>query len=133
MTVERYLESQLQKFSILDLTLVEAVYFVVGLLVASLYTDLLTLNWLFYLMMFLLCALPLWIHLFAQKGNLRQQISAYIRTNNPANQVLLFLASFFFALMIASIWPVMASMAWWAYVFIIICIAIKPLHTTWFW
>jgi hypothetical protein len=83
--------------------------------------------------MFILCAIPLEIHLFSQKGNLFEKMHAYLKTNNPSNQVLMFLTMFFFALMLATLMPVLASAQWWVYVIIIVLLAIKPLTKSWFW
>ena len=133
MTVESFLEEKLQKFSIVDLAFVKSVYFVVGLLVCSLYPKLAMISWLFYFLLCLICAVPLWIHLFAQSGNLLEQMQTYIKTNNPSNQVLLFLSMFFLGLMVASLLPFLASVYWWIYVIILVGLAIKPLQTSWFW
>ncbi|BCA96069.1 hypothetical protein TUM19329_24300 [Legionella antarctica] len=51
MTAESYLESKLQKFSILDIALIKSVYFVSGLLICLLYPKLLSLGWWFYLIL----------------------------------------------------------------------------------
>jgi hypothetical protein len=133
MSVESYLEAKLQRFSILDLSLVKSVYFVFGLLLCSLYPKLLMLNWWFYLILVVLCALPLEVHLFSQKGNLIEKMTAYLKTNNPSNQVLLFLSVFFFSAMIAVLLPFLTYAYWWVYVILMVCLAIKPLQTSWFW
>ncbi len=133
MTTERYLSKQLQKFSILDLTLVKLVYLVFGILIFSLYSELTLLSWWFYFALALLCNCPLLIHLFSQKGPLVEKIQKYIKTNNPSNQVLLFLNVFFLALMLCTLIPVLASASWWVYVILMIITGIKPLTTTWVW
>lgn len=133
MTMESYLSNKLQQFSILDLGLVKCVYLVTGLLIFSLYPKLSALNWWFYLALTILCSMPLWIHLFSQKGSVLKQIHIYIKTNNPSNQVLLALAVFFFALMLGTLLPILVSAHWWVYLVVITILAIKPLTVTWFW
>ena len=133
MTMDSFLSKKLQQFSILDLGLVKCVYLVVGLLIYSLYPKLSALNWWFYLVLTLLCSMPLWIHLFSQKGNLLEKAHNYLKTNNPSNQVLLALAMFFLALMLGTLLPFLISAHWWIYVVVIAILAIKPLTVTWFW
>lgn len=133
MSLESYLSGQLRKFSFVDFGFVKSVYFVVGLFVYSLYSALSSLSWIFYLVMGILCALPLYIHMFSQKGNLWEKSQMYLQTNTPSNQVLLFLSLFFFALMVGTLVPVMVTGAWWLYILIIVVLAIKPLTKTWFW
>lgn len=133
MTAESFLKKRLQKFSILDLALIKLVYFVIGLLVASLYPQLIGNDWLFYLIISLFCATPLLIHLFAQKGNYSEKLRLYLKTNNPSNQMLLFLSTFFFALMVACLAPILTEFSWWIYLAIIVACAIKPLQTSWVW
>ena len=61
MTMDSFLSKKLQQFSILDLGLVKLVYFVFGLLIFSLYPKLSTISWLFYLILTVICIMPLWI------------------------------------------------------------------------
>lgn len=133
MTAESYLSKKLQKFSILDLALVKSVYFVFGLLILVLYPNLSALDWWFYLVLLIMCAMPLEVHLFSQPGGLVKKIHAYLKTNNPSHQVLLFLSVFFSACMFGVLFPMLVSGAWWLYVIIMIPLAIKPMTKTWFW
>ena len=130
MTIDSFLSKKLQQFSILDLGLVKCVYLVVGLLIYSLYPKLAALNWWFYLVLTVLCSMPLWIHLFSQKGTLLEKMHYYLKTNNPSNQVLLALAMFFLALMLGTLLPIVVSAHWWIYVVVITILAIKPLTVT---
>ncbi len=133
MTAESYLEQKLQKFSILDISLIKLVYFVLSLLICSLYPDLLEIHWAFYLLMSIFCAMPILVHLLSQSGGFLEKVKIYLKTNNPANQMLLFLSTFFFALMLGTLLPVITELAWWVYVIAIIILAIKPLQTSWVW
>lgn len=133
MSAESFLSNQLRKFTLVDFVFVKSVYFVVGLFIYTLYPALASLGWWFYLILTILCALPLYVHLFSQTGNLLQKAHEYLKTNNPSNQVLLFLSLFFFASMMSSLIPVLVSGSWWVYVLIIVVLAIKPLTKTWFW
>jgi len=133
MTTESYLNSKLRKFSILDIALIKSVYFIMGLLICNLYSKLLSLDWFFYLVISVLCAFPLYVHLFSQQGNFLEKIKRYLKTNNPSNQMLLLLSVFFFALMVGILLPVITSARWWVYIIIIICLAIKPFRTSKFW
>lgn len=133
MTIEHFLEKKLQKFSILDLSLVKSVYFVFGLLICSLYPKLLFLSGWFYLALTVLCSMPLWLHLSSQNGGVLVKMKSYIKTNNPSNQVLLFLSVFFFSFIIGGLLPSLANIYWWAYLLMMIGLAIKPIQTTWFW
>ena len=133
MTAESFLSKQLQKFTLVDLSLVKSVYFVFGLLVFTLYSRLSFLDWWFYGVMFVLCWLPLAVHFFSQKGTVLEKAHAFLKTNNPSNQVLIFLSTFFFAFMLCVLIPVLASVAWWVYAIIMVVLAIKPLTKTWCW
>ena len=133
MTAENFLSKKLQKFSILDLALVKSVYFVFGLLIFVLYPSLSALDWWFYLVLLILCAMPLEVHFFSQKGNMTAKAKAFLKTNNPSNQVLLFLSVFFSASMFGLLFPVLVHGFWWVYVVIMIPLAIKPMTKTWFW
>jgi hypothetical protein len=133
MSVESFLSNQLRKFSLVDFGFVKSVYFVVGLFIYSLYSALSSLDWWFYLTLSIVCAVPLYIHITSLAGNLWQKAHAYLQTNNPSNQVLLFLSLFFLALMTGSLMPILVSGSWWVYVSIIVALAIKPLTKTWFW
>ena len=132
-TIEGYLESRLQKFSILDVALIKLVYFVFGLLICSLYPKLLTLDWWYYLSLTVLCALPLWFHFMSLDGSFLERANAYLRTNTPSFQELLFLTLFFFAMMMGVLLPVITHAYWWVYGIIIIALSIKPVNTSWVW
>lgn len=133
MTAESFLSKKLQKFSVLDLSLIKSVYFVFGLLIFALYPNLSFLDWWFYLVLFMICAMPLEVHFFSQKGTLVKKMHAFLKTNNPSNQVLLFLSVFFSACMFGVIFPVLVSGSWWLYIIMMIPLAIKPMQKTWFW
>ncbi|MDF1757494.1 MAG: hypothetical protein P1U74_04270 [Legionellaceae bacterium] len=133
MTAESYLKEKLQKFSIVDIGLIKGVYLLVGLLLCSLYPKLITIHWFFYLIVSIFCSLPIWVHLFSQKGSLIKKATEYLKTNNPANQTLLFFTMFFFALMLGSLIPAITQFDWWVYLIAIVVLAIKPLQTSWIW
>lgn len=133
MTAEGFLSKQLQKFSLVDLSLVKSVYFVFGLLIFTLYPRLSFLDWWFYGILFLLCWMPLAIHYFSLDGDFLGKAQAFLKTNNPSNQVLLFLSTFFFAFMLCALMPFLANIYWWIYLILMIGLAIKPLGKTWFW
>ncbi len=133
MTAESFLSKQLHKFSLVDLSLVKSVYFVFGLLIFVLYPRLSFLDWWFYCILFVMCWLPLVVHFFSQKGGMLKKAHAFLKTNNPSNQVLLFLSTFFFAFMLCVLMPLLASVDWWLYLIIMIVLAIKPLTKTWCW
>jgi hypothetical protein len=133
MTIEQFLEEKLRKFSIVDFALVKSVYFFISLMVCSLYSTLLSISWVFYFTLTFLCLFPLWVHLFSQPGSYLTKAHGYLRTNDPAKQVLVFLSTFFFALMLGVLIPVIVSYTWWFYCIIAIVLAIKPLTVTWFW
>ena len=133
MSIETFLEKQLQKFSIIDISLVKFVYFFLSLMIFSLYPKLSELDWWFYLTLTVVCVLPLWIFLFSQPGGLFEKMRLYLTSNTPSKQVLLFLSVFFFALMLGVLLPVLVSFTWWYYVFISLLLAIKPLTVSRFW
>jgi hypothetical protein len=133
MNVENFLSKQLQKFTLVDLSLVKTVYFVFGLLIFTIYPRLSFLDWWFYCILFILCWLPLAVHFFSQKGEFLEKAHAFLKTNNPSNQVLLFLSTFFFAFMLCVLIPALTSVYWWVYLLIMVGLAIKPLTKTWFW
>ncbi|MDX2346145.1 MAG: hypothetical protein QNK11_04660 [Legionella sp.] len=133
MTAENFLSKQLQKFTLVDLSFVKSVYFVFGLLIFTLYSRLSFLDWWFYCILFVLCWLPLAVHFFSQDGDVLDKARAFLKTNNPSNQVLLFLSTFFFAFMLCVLIPALASVSWWVYVILMVALAIKPLTKTWCW
>ncbi len=133
MSAEGFLSKQLQKFNLVDLSLVKSVYFVLGLLIFTLYPRLSFLDWWFYGLLFLICWLPLAVHFFSQAGSLIEKAHTFLKTNNPSNQVLLFLSTFFFAFMICILIPMLADVYWWVYGILMALLAIKPLTKTWYW
>jgi fatty acid desaturase len=133
MSVESYLSSQLQKFNIVDFACVKTVYFLFGLLIFSLYSPLASIDWWFYLIFLVFTAFPLEVHLFSQKGGYVEKMHHYLKTNNPSNQVLLFLSIFFFTCMLAVLIPVLASATWWVYLILMAIFAIKPMTKSWYW
>lgn len=133
MNVEQFLEKKLQKFSILDFSLIKCVYLLISWMIFALYPALSELHWWFYLVLAILCALPLKIHLYSQPGNLIEKMHGYLKTNSPATQVLLFLSMFFVALMLGVLVPALVSFAWYYYLVLAILFAIKPLTVSWIW
>jgi hypothetical protein len=126
MSTESYLENNLRKFSLFDFALVKLTYLAVSLLIFSLYSKLDLLDWWFYLVAFLICAMPLWVYLYSLPGNLTAKKQEYIKHNNPSNQILLFLSIFFFACLFSVWFPVLVSLHWWVYVILAVVFAIKP-------
>lgn len=133
MTAESFLNKNLQKFSIIDIALIKWVYFVLSLMVFHFYPSLSHLDWWFYGALMLIAILPLWVHLFSQKGSYFDKVRTYLKTNTSSNQVLLFFACFFAALMIGVLCPILVTFKWWIYVIVIIVLAIKPLTVSWIW
>lgn len=133
MTIESTLSKKLQQFSIIDYSFVKLVYVVFGFLIFSVYPKLSSLDWWFYLVLFVICALPLYVHLLSQPGGLIDKLHGYLKSNNLALQMLLAMTCFFFALMLGVLLPVLVSAAWWVYLIIMIVLAIKPLTVSWFW
>ena len=133
MTEESFLSEKLRSFSLLDLILIKLVYLFIGLLVFSLYSKLSEINWWFYFALALITNFPVWIHLFSFKGNYLKKTKQYIKTNNPAYQVLLFLSLTFFACLLGTWFPILNLQDWWYYLIIILILAIKPLKSNIFW
>jgi len=133
MTVESFLTGKLRRFTLVDIALVKAVYFLFGLLVLSQYPPLTGLAWWSYAVVVIVCAFPLIIRLFSFEGGLSDKGRAYLQNNTPAFQVLLFLSQFFFALMLGLLFPVLATGVWWLYVGLIVLLAIKPMTHNVFW
>lgn len=133
MTIESFLEKKLQRFSIVDFSLIKSAYFFISLLIFSLYPKLSEIDWWFYCLLALLCGMPLWVHFFSQPGNLIKKMHGYLKTNGPATQVLLFLSVFFFSLMLGVLMPFLMSFPWYYSLITAVILAIKPLTITWFW
>jgi hypothetical protein len=133
MSVEKFLSGKLRKFSILDIGLVKAVYFLFGLLIYAEYPPLTEPDWWFWLVLAIVSGFPLVIHYFGFEGDLFEKGRAYLESNSPALQVLLLLTQVFAAFLLASLLPVLASGAWWVYVGLIVLLAIKPMTKTVFW
>ena len=133
MSIEQTWSGKLQRFTIIDIALVKAVYFLFGLLVYSVYAPLAAVDWWFWLVFLLIGAFPLMLHYFGARGNVLDKGRAFLASNTPALQVLLFLTQFFAAFMLADLLPVLASGKWWVYVGLIGLLAIKPMTKTVFW
>lgn len=133
MSVEQFLSGKLRKFSIFDIGLVKAVYFLLGLLVCSVYPALAEPDWWFWLSLAIVSGFPLMIRVFSFPGGWFEKGRAYLENNSPALQVLLFLTQLFAAFLLADLLPVLVSGAWWIYVGLIVLLAIKPMTRTVFW
>ncbi len=133
MSAEEFLTAQLRKFSLLDIALVKCVYLLVGLLVASQYKPLMMIDGWVYVTLVIICATPLCLRSFSNPGRWLEKSRAYLATNDPAHQVLLFLCMLFLALWLSGIFPVLMSAPWWAYLGLIAVLAIKPMTKTVFW
>ena len=133
MSLESFLSKKLQRFSFLDIVLVKLVYLVVTFLIFSLYSPLKSLDWWAYLTLAVIAALPLYVHEFSVSGSLPKKLQNYLKTNNPSNQVLLFLTMFGFGCMLCTLFHVLASYAWWYYVIAIVVLAIKPATKNLYW
>jgi hypothetical protein len=133
MSVESFLTTKLRTFSAIDIGLVKLVYLLVGLLVQSLYAPLVALEWWFYLVLAIIASAPLYMRLLAAEGGLGQKIEAYLKSNDPAHQVLLFLCMLFIGFMLGRLFPGLISASWWVYVIIMAIAAIKPITKTVYW
>jgi hypothetical protein len=133
MSVEQFLSGKLRRFSIVDIGFVKAVYFLFGLLVYSVYSPLAAPDWWFWLVLGIISGFPLVIFFFSFPGNWIEKGRAYLESNSPALQVLLFLTQFFAAFLLAALLPILAGGPWWLYVGLIVLLAIKPMTKTVFW
>ena len=105
----------------------------VDLIPAALLSSFESLDWWFYGLLGLAAAFPLWLHFFTFEGSYFDKGRAYLKSNSPALQVLLFMTQMFFALMLACLIPWLVSGEWWLYLVLIFVLAIKPMTTTVFW
>jgi hypothetical protein len=133
MSTESFLSGKLRRFSVVDIGFVKAVYFLFGLLVYAQYPAVAAPSWWFWLLLGVVSGFPLVTHFFNFEGSWLDKGKAYLRSNSPALQVLLFMTQFFVALTLASLLPVLASGPWWLYVGLIVLLAIKPMTKTVFW
>ncbi|KTC85310.1 hypothetical protein [Legionella cincinnatiensis] len=134
MSAETYLSKKLHRFDLIDYVLVMIVYFVVGLLIFSIYPPLRGIDWWFYLLLLIIGIFPLIIHLVSRPGDtLKSKFHSCVKTNTPALQVLLFLGMFFFSCIMELIFPIFDQVPLWVYLIIIVILSLKPLQKTWFW
>ena len=134
MTAETFLSEKLRRFNLTDYILVMSVYFIVGLWIVSGYPPLRGIGWWFYLLMTILCALPLIVHLISQPGDtLKAKFLSYVKSISPSLQMLLFLVMFFLSCIVVSILPILADIKWWVSLIVILILAVRPMHKTWFW
>jgi hypothetical protein len=131
MNIELLLEEKLRKFSIIDFALVKWMYFFLSLFICSLIPGLPNSGWFFYFVLSLLCNVPLMIHLFSQEGTLLEKMHAYLKTNGPANQMLVFLSVFFFTIMLCSLLPILAIANTFTFLIIAVLLAVKPVYVAW--
>ena len=130
---EEYVSEKLQKFSLIDIALVSLVYFVVGILVSTGYPALMKISGLFYIIITLIAVMPITLHLLTVEGSLLTKIQHYVKTNNPAYQILLFFTMFFLGCMIVSLAPILSCIPWYGYIALIMILAIKPMRSNLFW
>ena len=133
MSAEDYWTVRIRRFSLLDFALVKLVYFLFGLWVLSVYPALESLHWGFYLALGLLSGLPLILHWASTPGGVIQKSRAFLASNTPSYQVLLFLCQFFVAVTIGILLPVLTSGPWWLLLLILALAAIKPMTKTVLW
>ena len=133
MSTESFLSGKLRRFTIVDIGFVKAVYFLFGLLVYSQYSAMAAPDWWFWLLLAVVSGFPLTAHLFSFEGGWIDKGKAYLQSNSPALQVLLFMTQFFLALTLAHLLPVLASGPWWVYVGLMVLLAVKPMTKTVFW
>lgn len=134
MSSETYFSEKLRLFNVIEYILVMLVYFVVGLLIVSIYPPLRGIDWWFYLLLMIVCVFPLIIHLISQPGDtLKSKLYSCVKSNSPSLQVLLFLAMFFLSCIAEFIFPFLVQVKWWLYLIIIVILSLKPLQKTWFW
>ncbi|MED7789089.1 hypothetical protein [Francisella sp. 19X1-34] len=130
---EEYISENLHKFSLLDIILVEIVYFLVGVLIATNYYALMNMSWIFDIVIALIAMAPIIIHLFTIQGSLLDKIHHYVETNNPAYQTLLFFSMFFLGCTLANLLPVLSLVPWYGYIILMIVLSIKPMRSNLFW
>lgn len=133
MSEESYLSGKLRNFTFFDLVLVQFVYLLVGLFIFSIYPRLSAIQWWFYLILTIIAAFPIYIHFMSAKGDYMTKAKAYVKSNNPAFQVLLFLSLFFFACLLSSWFVFFLNISWWYYIIAIVVLAIKPMRANLFW
>ena len=134
MSAETFLSEKLRRFDILDYILVMIVYYILGLMILSVYPPLQNIAWWFYFILLLICIFPLLIHLISQEGEtLTSKFRSCVKANSPSLQVLLSLGMLFAAGVIISFIPVLIHVKWWIYLALMILFSLKPLKKTWFW
>lgn len=134
MSAETFLSKKLRLFNIIEYILVMAVYFIVGLLIVSIYPPLRAIDWWFYLILMIVCVFPLIIHLISQPGDtLKSKLNSCVKSNSASLQVLLFFVMFFFSCITELIFPILIHVKWWVYLIFIVILSIKPLQKNWFW
>lgn len=133
MSAEAYWTIRIRRFSLVDFALVKLVYFLFGLWLLTVYPALGELHWGGFVALGALCGFPLILHWLSAPGGLIQKSHAYIDSNIPAFQVLLFLSQFFVAIAVGILLPMLVSGPWWLLLVIITLAAIKPMTKTVFW
>ncbi len=133
MNIEKFLSEKLQRFSLVDIMLVRVVYLLIGLLTASLYTQLAMISWIFYVVMMLIAGSPIIFRLFSFEGSMLSRAKQFVKSNMPSFQILLFFISFFLGCALVSAIPWLIGVDWWIYVGLIVVFAIKPMKSNMFW
>ncbi|MCL2468806.1 MAG: hypothetical protein FWF24_01040 [Alphaproteobacteria bacterium] len=126
MKAYQFLSQKLQKFTLVEFAMVEWIYIIFGVLVASLYRPLLVVSGWFYLFVTLIAAAPLLIYFLNFEGSLIQRARQYIAGNNPSNQVLTLLSCAFFGIAATAFFPILTRCDWWIYAGLMILLFIKP-------
>jgi hypothetical protein len=120
-------------FSLLDFTLVKLVYLLFGLWALKIYPVLGQLDWWFWLVLGSLAGIPLLLHWSQGEGNAMEKSRAFIASNTPSLQVLLFLSQFFIGILLGILLPGLLGGPWWLLLVLIGLGAIKPMTKTVLW
>lgn len=87
MSAEIFLSEKLRRFEVIDYIFVMLVYYVLGLMILSVYPPLMGIAWWFYLIVLVICAFPLIIHLISQPGEtLLSKFNPCVKSNTPSLQ-----------------------------------------------
>lgn len=126
MKMYQYLSQKLQKLSLVDFACIKGVYVILGVLFVSVYPALLSISAWAYLLLAGVSAAPLVLFTLSFKGGLIQKAQEYLKYNNPSNQVLTLISCCSVGMVIAGVFPFIASAFWGIYFILMLLLASKP-------
>ncbi len=132
MSLNSYYNKKIAKLDIMDVGLMKFAYLSISLMVLTFYPVALLMDWWAYLIIALIPAMGLWIKLFDKttKKGLKAKYDNFMKKMVMTDLVLLFLAMFFVAAMLAVLIPTLMTVVWYKYLVCYFVLALRTITRT---